>query len=38
MPNLTKRILAVEDQEDNRTILRDVLSRTGFAATVVNDR
>jgi two-component system, cell cycle response regulator DivK len=30
MPNSTKRILIVEDQEDNRTILRDVLSRAGY--------
>ena len=27
--NVTKRILIVEDQEDNRTILRDVLSTLG---------
>ena|SRR5262249_811828 len=30
MANLTKRILIVEDQEDNRTIVRDVLSRAGY--------
>jgi two-component system, cell cycle response regulator DivK len=29
-PNVTKRILIVEDQEDNRTILRDVLSTLGY--------
>src|SRR5215470_3095839 len=27
---MSKRILIVEDQEDNRTILRDVLSRVGY--------
>ena len=27
---MTKRILIVEDQEDNRAILRDVLSRAGY--------
>jgi two-component system cell cycle response regulator DivK len=27
---MTKRILIVEDQEDNRTILRDVLSMAGY--------
>jgi two-component system, cell cycle response regulator DivK len=27
---VTKRILIVEDQEDNRTILRDVLSTVGY--------
>jgi two-component system cell cycle response regulator DivK len=27
---MTKRILIVEDQEDNRTILRDVLSTAGY--------
>ena len=30
MANLTKRILIVEDQEDNRTIVRDVLSRADY--------
>jgi two-component system cell cycle response regulator DivK len=29
-PNVTKRILIVEDQEDNRTILRDALSTLGY--------
>ena len=27
---MSKRILIVEDQEDNRTILRDVLSTVGY--------
>jgi two-component system cell cycle response regulator DivK len=27
---VTKRILIIEDQEDNRTILRDVLSAAGY--------
>ena len=27
---MTKRILIVEDQEDNRTIMRDVLSTVGY--------
>jgi two-component system, cell cycle response regulator DivK len=27
---VTKRILIVEDEEDNRTILRDVLSMVGY--------
>ena len=27
---MSKRILIVEDQEDNRTILRDLLSKAGF--------
>ncbi len=28
---MTKRILIIEDQEDNRTILRDLLSTAGYA-------
>ena len=28
---MTKRILIIEDQEDNRTILRDLLSAAGYA-------
>jgi two-component system cell cycle response regulator DivK len=28
---VTKRILIIEDQEDNRTILRDLLSTAGYA-------
>jgi two-component system cell cycle response regulator DivK len=28
---VTKRILIIEDQEDNRTILRDLLSTVGYA-------
>ena len=28
---MTKRILVVEDQEDNRQILRDLLTKNGFA-------
>jgi two-component system, cell cycle response regulator DivK len=28
---MSKRILIVEDQEDNRAILRDLLSRAGYA-------
>ena len=27
---MTKRILIVEDQEDNRTIMRDLLTTAGF--------
>jgi two-component system cell cycle response regulator DivK len=27
---MTKRILIIEDQEDNRTIMRDLLTRAGF--------
>ena len=27
---MSKRVLVVEDQEDNRTILRDLLTSTGF--------
>ena len=27
---MTKRILVVEDQEDNRQILRDLLANAGF--------
>lgn len=27
---MTRRILVVEDQEDNRSILRDLLTRAGF--------
>ena len=30
---MSKRILVVEDQEDNRRILRDLLTRSGFAIT-----
>jgi CheY-like chemotaxis protein len=28
---MTKRILIIEDQEDNRAIMRDVLSSAGYA-------
>jgi len=30
MPDAVKRILVIEDQEDNRTILRDLLASAGF--------
>ena len=33
---MTKRILVVEDQEDNRRILRDLLVHGGFEALNVN--
>ena len=34
---MTKRILVVEDQEDNRQILRDLLSHAGFDVIEVGD-
>jgi signal transduction histidine kinase/CheY-like chemotaxis protein len=35
--HMTKRILVVEDQEDNRTILRDLLSDAGYEVIEVGD-
>jgi two-component system cell cycle response regulator DivK len=34
---MTKRILVVEDQEDNRRILRDLLRHAGFEVIEVGD-
>jgi two-component system, cell cycle response regulator DivK len=34
---MTKRILVVEDQEDNRIILRDLLSDAGYEVIEVGD-
>jgi two-component system cell cycle response regulator DivK len=34
---MTKRILVVEDQEDNRQILRDLLSNAGFEMIEAED-
>jgi two-component system cell cycle response regulator DivK len=34
---MTKRILVVEDQEDNRQILRDLLAHAGFDVIEVGD-
>jgi two-component system cell cycle response regulator DivK len=34
---MTKRILVVEDQEDNRQILRDLLETTGFELVEAGD-
>ena len=34
---MTKRILVVEDQEDNRRILRDLLAHAGFEVIEVGD-
>ena len=34
---MTKRILVVEDQEDNRRILRDLLAHAGFDVIEVGD-
>jgi two-component system cell cycle response regulator DivK len=34
---MTKRILVVEDQEDNRQILRDLLGSAGFAMVEATD-
>ena len=34
---MTKRILVVEDQEDNRRILRDLLHHAGFEVIEVGD-
>jgi two-component system cell cycle response regulator DivK len=34
---MTKRILVVEDHEDNRRILRDLLRATGFELTEAHD-
>jgi two-component system cell cycle response regulator DivK len=34
---MTKRILVVEDQEDNRRILRDLLRHAGFDVVEVGD-
>jgi two-component system cell cycle response regulator DivK len=34
---MTKRILVVEDQEDNRQILRDLLGSVGFEMIEAND-
>jgi len=34
---MTKRILVVEDQEDNRQILRDLLTNAGYEMLVAED-
>jgi two-component system cell cycle response regulator DivK len=34
---MSKRVLVVEDQEDNRKILRDLLGATGFEVLEAND-
>jgi two-component system cell cycle response regulator DivK len=34
---MSKRILVVEDQEDDRQIIRDMLAGTGYAITEVGD-
>jgi two-component system cell cycle response regulator DivK len=34
---MTKRILVVEDQEDNRAILRDLLDHAGYEVVEVSD-
>jgi two-component system, cell cycle response regulator DivK len=34
---MSKRILVVEDQEDNRQILRDLLGSAGYEMTEAND-
>src|SRR5947209_3497241 len=34
---MTKRILVVEDQEDNRQILRDLLAQTGYELIEAED-
>src|SRR3954462_5529694 len=34
---MTKRILVVEDQEDNRQILRDLLANSGYELVEVED-
>ena len=34
---MTKRILVVEDQEDNRRILRDLLVHAGYEVVEVGD-
>jgi two-component system cell cycle response regulator DivK len=34
---MTKRILVVEDQEDNRQIIRDLLDHAGFEVIEVGD-
>lgn len=34
---MTKRILVVEDQEDNRAILRDLLAHAGYEMVEVGD-
>ena len=34
---MSKRILIIEDQEDNRTIMRDVLSAAGYALIEATD-
>jgi two-component system, cell cycle response regulator DivK len=34
---MTKRILVVEDQEDNRQILRDLLAHAGYEVIEVDD-
>ena len=34
---MTKRILVVEDQEDNRQILRDLLAHAGYEVIEVED-
>ena len=34
---MTKRILVVEDQEDNRTILRDLLAHAGYEVFEVDN-
>jgi two-component system, cell cycle response regulator DivK len=34
---MTKRILVVEDQEDNRRILRDLLAHAGYEVVEVGD-
>src|ERR1700722_10121326 len=34
---MTKRILVVEDQEDNRTILRDLLAHAGYEVIEIDN-
>ena len=34
---MTKRVLVVEDQEDNRAILRDLLAHAGYEVVEVGD-
>jgi len=35
---MTKRILVVEDQEDNRQIVRDMLSATDYEVSIGSSR